>query len=364
MPDVLIVGGGVVGLTAAWELMRAGATVTVLDRGPMGAEASWAGAGMIPPSEPHSSPGVRELAFRSATLWPNLSQSLLEATGQDNGYRRCSGWHLSFQQDPHHELTQEAAQWRECGVPAEVIAGSALRQTAPEMSPEIFCALSLPTMAQVRNPWHLRALMQAVTNRDGQLLPHSPCCDFETDGERVLAVRTESERLEADQFLIATGSWTTPLLSKIGLRVPIRPIRGQILLLNTGERLFSRVIEAGRRYLVPRDDGRVLVGATEEDVGFEKGNTSDAIESLRAFANSIVPELARAKFEKTWSGLRPQSERGAPWIGPAPTFSNLYLAAGHFRSGLALSAGTAVLLRELMNGETPTIDPSEFAWRE
>lgn len=160
---------------------------------------------------------------------------------------------------------------------------------------------------------------------------------------------------------MTAGAWSQQLMLPTSCADEIEPVRGQIVLLRQQVPTLRRIIESGPRYLVPRADGRVLIGATEERVGFVKANTADAVSGLISFAVSLVPKLAEATFETAWSGLRPCASRGRPVIGRLPTVTNGYIAAGHFRAGLSMSPATAQLIADLMTDREPQLDPSPFA---
>ena len=171
----------------------------------------------------------------------------------------------------------------------------------------------------------------------------------------MLAVRTSNESISGAQFCVTAGAWTQRVLADVGCAISVEPVRGQIILLSAVPLPFRHVVQSRRRYLVPRPDGRVLVGSTEEWVGYEKQNTAGAVADLLRFAASLIPELRAAKFERAWSGLRPGSHDGLPYIGRVPQTENLFVAAGHFRSGLQMSPATGRLMRQLMLGEEPII---------
>ena len=356
MSDVVVVGGGVIGLSAAYELAGQGASVTVLEQGQFGQEASWAGAGMLLPGN-RAGARTPEGALRSlsASLWPALSAHLLETTGIDNGYRNCGGLHLSFGDD-EPAFAHELANWQREGVQAELLTGNAARAIEPALSPNLLAAFWLPELGQVRNPRHLKALFKACSQRGVQLIAGTPVVDWEIAAGRVLAARSLTGTYSADQFVITAGAWSKQLLERAGTLIEITPVRGQIVLLNVPALPFQHVLEVGPRYLVPRPDGRVLIGSTEEHVGFEKRNTAEGVRGLIEFAERLVPALKQASVERFWSGLRPRSSSGLPVIGRVPQTDNLFVAAGHFRAGLQMSPGTAVVLRQLMLGQ-----PSEIA---
>ncbi len=354
--DILILGGGVIGLSTAYFLAREGVRVEVVDRADFGQEASWAGAGILPPGNPdHAVTPFDQLRAHSAALFPALSAELRERTGVDNGHLRCGG--LEFAGESEAAAEQE---WRGEGITVERLELAALRRLEPALASDLGPAFHLPEMGQLRNPRHLKALLAACASWGVRLRPGCPAHDFEHRGGIVSAVRTAQGRVQAGRYVIATGAWTDPLLEQVGWRPGIRPVRGQIALLNTGTPLFRRVLLWGARYLVPRPDGRVLIGSTEEDAGFEKRTTAGAIAELLALASRLVPGLAGAHLERCWAGLRPGSPDGLPFLGPVPGFENLFIAAGHFRAGIQLSPGTALVMKELLLGQPTTIPLEPF----
>jgi glycine oxidase len=355
-PDVLILGGGVIGLTTAWFLAEAGVGVTLVDKGDLGQQASWAGAGIISPGNlGHASTAMDQLRARSAALFPVLSRKLHEEMGIDNGYAVCGG--LEFITSTDEDASDE---WRSEGIAFQELSGDELRRRYPYLAPGLDRAYFLPEMAQVRNPRHVRALQAVCAARGVSMCPHCPARRLVRDGSRIEAVETDEGRLTAGRYLIATGAWTDNLLEPLGLRSGIHPVRGQIALLNTGKVERLPLLLHGKRYLVPRGDGRLLAGSTEEDAGFEARTTAAAIAGLLDFAATLMPELAQAAVERCWAGLRPGSPDGKPFLGAVPGLDNLFIAAGHFRAGIQLSPATALVMKEVLLGETPTIALDDF----
>jgi glycine oxidase len=354
-PDVLILGGGVIGLTTAYYLAREGAKVEVVDKGDFGREASWAGAGIIPPGHPDvvSLPHEQLRAYGSA-MYPRLSAELREATGIDNGYRVCGG--LEWLDEVESAVL---AAWRDEGIQFEAMAPSRLRDVEPALAANLGNAYFLPGMGQVRNPRHLKALLAWCKDRV-TLRPHCSVRSFVCAGGRVQAVDTDAGQRVADRFLVATGAWTGNLLASVGCTLDVHPVRGQIALLNTTDPLIHRVLLHGKRYVVPRADGRVLAGSTEEEVGFDKRTTAEGIEALLVFARSMVPKLATAHVEQCWAGLRPGSRDGWPYLGCVPGYTNLFLAAGHFRAGIQLAPITGLVMKELLLGQPTTVPLEDF----
>ncbi|WP_166828019.1 glycine oxidase ThiO [Thalassoroseus pseudoceratinae] len=353
MADVVVIGGGVIGLSLAWELAGQGAKVTLLDRQPLGQEASWAGAGMLSPGKvgPVMNPEQR-LRAHSHELWKPLSEALADLTGIDNGLRNCGAIEVGFagEQD---RISREIDTWKSEGVSVEPLDAADFPKYESALSRETESGYLLPEMAQVRNPRHLKALAVGCGLRGGVTV-HSDLevIGFETEGDRVTSVRTPYGNIQGDQYCLTAGAWSAKLASQLGLGISVSPVRGQIVLLSTVPRVLSRIVQRGRRYLVPRPDGRLLVGATEEyDTGFKKENTAGGVAEMLRFAAEIVPALELAKIERMWSGLRPGSPDGLPYLGKVPSFENFFVAAGHFRSGLQMSPATARVMRQLILGQ-------------
>lgn len=344
--DVIIVGGGVIGLTTAYYCARAGLRVTLVEAGPLGRQASWAGAGILPPAslEMARTP-LDVLRAQSMAEYPGLSAQLRDETGLDNGYRLCGG--VELPERPSALVPTE--EWHAPGTRYEIVQREALRRRLGDWQLPHDTGAFLPEMAQVRNPWHLRALEAACRGRGVDLRPHWPVRRLLPDG-----VEGAAGMLYAGRIVLTSGAWTAQLLP-----LKIRPVRGQMLLLRIapGER---PILTCGKRYLVPRGDGRLLVGSTEEEVGFDSSTTAEALEELRRFAVSVCPSLAEAPIEGSWAGLRPASADGLPYLGPVPGQARWYVAAGHFRAGLQLSPGTAKHLANLFTCQPNSIDETAF----
>ncbi len=358
MHDVIIIGGGVIGLSLACELSGEGGSVAVLEKGHFGQESSWAGAGILPPGNPDQAqtPEAR-LRAASHVLWPALSARLMEETGIDNGFRRQGGLEVRIGGSAS-ELDDEIAHWRDEGVAVEALAGPAVWKCEGALHPEVTSAYRLPEMGQVRNPRHLKALASLAMRRGVALIAGTEVFRFDRSGAKIVSVESSDGKFTGGQFVVASGAWSSRLLNEVGCPAVVRPLRGQIVLLSMQSSPLQQVVNVGKRYLVPRGDGRVLVGATEEDVGFDKRPTGGGVGGLMEFALATVPALARATFEKCWAGLRPQSADGLPYLGRAPQADNLFVATGHFRAGLQLSPVTARLMSQLILGR-PNLLPLE-----
>jgi glycine oxidase len=354
--DVLILGGGVIGLTTAYYLARAGVRVQLLDQSDFGQEASWAGAGILPPGNPACArTPFDRLRAHSVTMLRKLSEELKSLTGIDNGYLASGG--LEFL---GHHADAAAEEWRGEGIEAQRLTAKELQVLEPALAPDLGSALLIPGMSQLRNPWHMRALIAACRSLGVALSPHQRVHALVRQGDRINAVRTAAGDVPVSQVVVAAGAWTDQLLAEIGCRLGITPVRGQIVLLNADKPTLRHILLAGARYLVPRGDGRILAGSTEEHAGFDKRNTAAGVQGLLELATRLVPALVEAPVEKCWAGLRPGSRDGLPFIGRVPSCPNVIVAAGHFRAGIQLSAGTALLVKEMILGETPSVPLDAF----
>lgn len=358
MPEVVIIGGGVIGLSTAYELAGQGCAVRVVDQGPLGQEASWAGAGMLPPGGLDGPVTLEsQLRAHSFRLWSQWAAAVTEASGIDTGYRRCGCFEFRST-DAAATLSAEIETWRREGVPVEPLSAADMRARFPAVHAGNLVAYWLADAAQVRNPRLLKALMAACLVRGVQLSPGRPVQELRIDNGRVSTIETPTESIAADEFVLAAGAWSQGLLNRIGLDLRAEPVKGQMVLLEQQPSLVTCIVQSGLRYIVPRADGRILIGATEERVGFDKSNTAEGVSGLLTFAQQVIPGLRGARFERSWAGLRPWRPGGLPVIGRAPGVDNLIVASGHFRSGLQLSPITAQLIRQLICRQPLSIPPA------
>ncbi|HVJ69426.1 MAG TPA: glycine oxidase ThiO [Caulifigura sp.] len=358
MSEVVIIGGGVMGLTTAWELAKAGKSVEVIDQSGLGTEASWAGAGLLPPGhrgDPNDP--LAPLLRRASELWPVISRELKEETGIDNGFGPCPEIQIL---KPEQSVDAEMREWTVNGVQAEPVSESRLKQLEPMLADGLGAGYLLPEGTQVRNPWHLDALEAACRQRGVKFRTNEKVTGFQSKGDRVVSAKTSTGTINGERFLVTGGAWSGEILKQAGVNLEIEPVRGQMVLFRTPKRELHHTVEIGKQYVVPRSDGRILVGSTEEWVGFVKENTESAVRGLVEFAQYLVPKLKHADVEKTWAGFRPHAKRGQPYLGGVPGFDNLFVAAGHFRAGLHLSPITARLMAAVISGGAPELSMDAF----
>lgn len=336
MSDVLVIGAGAVGCLSAMALVKRGARVTLVDRGELGMESSWAGGGILFPLLPWQySEAVNRLALAGAAFYPALAEELCTATGIDPEYT-VSGMLI------HPDFDIEAArQW--CsghGVIAELHEGK----------------LWLPQVGQARNPRLMQALRARLEGCGVRIVENTELVPLQVDGESIAAWNdTGGQRYQADAFVLTAGAWSRGLLGGHALDIRIKPMRGQMLLYRLAPGALQHILYSEDFYLIPRRDGHILAGSTVEDVGFDKSSTPQAAADLRHKASRLLPALADAPVVKHWSGLRPGSPENIPTIARHPSFDNLYLNAGHFRYGVTMAPASAEMLADLMAGRPPAL---------
>lgn len=364
MPSCLIVGGGVIGLSIAYELGRRNWSVTVLERGEPGREASWAGAGILPPANAatarHPLDQLRALSYETHRQW---ADRLYRETGIDTGYRQCGALYVARTAGEAAALAGFAEQLRGEEIPVERVPLGDLAEFEPALADSAArfrAALWLPTECQLRNPRHLRALTVACRHLGVVIESNTAVLGARCGSERLECLETTGGDRFADHYCFAAGAWTAGLLERFGVSLGILPIRGQMLLFHAAPETLRRILNDGPRYVVPREDGRVLVGSTEEEAGFDKRTTESGIADLMAFAHDMVPALQAATLENAWAGLRPGVYDGMPYVGRLAGLANAYVAAGHFRSGIYLSPGTALVLADVMAGNSPPFSLDAF----
>ncbi len=354
----VVVGGGVIGLLSTYLLASAGQEVVLLEAGEAGREASWAGGGIVSPLYPwRYSPAVTALAHWSQDYYPQLGQTLFRQTGIDPEVYATGLYWLDLQDE------DEALAWAERqGRALYPVSMEQVRAAVPALGDGFSRAVFMPGVANVRNPRLLAALREALQRMPNvRVVEHSPVETLIQEGRRIVGVRTAEGEWRGEQVVMAAGAWSAELLAPLGIELPVKPMKGQMILYKCAEDFLPSMVLAKRRYAIPRRDGHILVGSTLEDVGFDKTPTEDALESLKATAIELLPALANAQVVKHWAGLRPGSPDGVPYIGQVSGFDGLWLNCGHFRNGLVLAPASCQLLVDLMLGQAPIVDPSPYA---
>ncbi len=358
MTDCLIIGGGAIGMLTALELRKNNLSVKLLERGATGQEASWAGGGILSPLYPwRYEAAVTQLARWSQTHFPSFLQQLAEQTGIDPEYN-CNGFLVLGQE----EATQACKWATHYDYALEKVDAQQLVELEPALNPaNLEAGLYFPTIGQVRNPRLVKALRQAIDNSGIEVHEYTEVQKLITQDKAMSGVETSHGRLQADHVVIAAGAWSARLLKELTLAVAVTPVRGQMIMFHSQPNFVKRIVLAHNRYIIPRLDGRVLIGSTLEKAGFNKITTQQALQDLKQIAFELMPGLNKFPVEKHWAGLRPSSPNNVPYIGEHPELKGLYLNTGHFRNGIVMSLASARLVSDLILQREPILDPHPYA---
>jgi len=366
---VTIIGAGVIGLSIAWELSRRGAVVRVIERGEIGRESSWAAAGILPAARFDTATDPME-KFRgySHSLYPTWAAELSRLTQIDAGLRRCGGIYLATSIGEAASLMANLEYSKDLQIEFDLLTPDELIALEPSLSAwarslQFRAAAMSSDEYQIRPPDFLAALKAACCINGVRIEEHCEAHLEIEDGRA--AVRFDqgrvAEKIQSDFIIVCGGAWTGTIARRLGLANSVVPVRGQMMMYHLSSPPLRHIVNEGHRYLVPREDGRVLVGSCEEETGYIKATTQEMLEPLRLWAESILPMLVGMRREKEWSALRPGTFDGFPLIGKVPNLSNLAIASGHYRSGIHLAPATAVAIADQLYGVASKVDLSAFS---
>jgi glycine oxidase len=362
MNKVIIIGAGIIGMLTARMLRKANLDVTIIEQGYAGKESSWAGGGIISPLYPwrYSEP-VTVLAKWGQQHYPDVLESIRLESGVDPEYLRSGLLYL----DIEDELTT-AEQWMQHhDYSFEHLSDDVLKQTEPGLDhAAVSSGWLTESIGQVRNPRLVRALQFDLLELGVNIKQQTRAESFISDSSIVKGIKTDKGDFYADKVIVAGGAWSARLLEKWVKTPKIAPVKGQMIVFKAKPGAVSHIVLSKGRYVIPRKDGRVVLGSTLEFDEFDKTTSVEVLEELKQEAFRIIPALKNYSVEKQWAGLRPGSIDGVPYIGEHPELKNLYLNAGHFRNGVVIGLASCQLLVNQLLGEEPIVDVNPYLLTE
>ena len=358
--DAIVAGGGLIGSAIALELARNDLHVALFDSQDPGREASWASAGILSPApENPAMISLVPIGRASLAMYPEFIAGVEELSGVETGFRAKGTIEALFSRHAREELNTIVALHRGLGLSAEAISAKEARELEPALSEEIEAGVLRPDEASVDNRLLVQALLEAARNSTVEIHRGAAVEAVWREGRQCRGAIVNGQRISAKYLVIAAGTFSSQIAGAEEY-APVRPAKGQMVSLRCEVSTIERVLWSERIYLVPRNDGRILCGATVEHVGFDKTVTASGVHGNLGAAIDLVPALAGARIEETWAGLRPDTPDHLPILGPTE-IEGLLIATGHFRSGVLLTPVTAKLIGELVTEKTASLDCERFS---
>jgi glycine oxidase len=362
--EVVVVGAGLIGSSIAWWLAQRGRRVVLLDRGEPAAEASSAAGGALIPTAGGVSAPLLALYLRSLARYGDFVQEIRETTAAAVEYRVPGRLVLALDEVMESELRHDAERQRAAGVRVEWLSGDQARRLEPSITPDVRAALFYLDHALVDNQRLGPLVAHAAARAGAELRAHEAVLALALEGGRVVGVETVRGRIAADRVILAAGCWSSQLTP--WLRGATGPAKGEMIALQATPRPLERLVSITGVGIVPRGDGRLMVGATRTDWDYNRDVTAEAVARMLDGARRMVPSLATARFAAAWAGLRPLTPDGAPILGHDAAAAGLLWATGHLGMGILSAPATAEILVDLIEGRPPAIpidifSPDRFA---
>lgn len=353
MFDVAIIGGGIIGLMTALELSKADLSIVVIDKNKIGRAASLAGGGILSSLNPWDDEKSHQLLCSlSQKKYPVLAEELHSETGIDPEFIQ-SGLLII---EPEH--SDEFNHWcTTSDTKIDYIQATDITRYA-EIGTEQKRSVYLPEVAQIRNPKLIQALEKKLLDSGIKIIENNAIENIRYKKNKIESLECQHEAIKAGHFVLAAGAWSGEEIFQAD--ISIKPIRGQMLCYQPGIKLLDKIILSEGHYIIPRKDNILLIGSTLEDVGFDLSTTEEARMKLHHFASELLPELSGHKPIKHWSGLRPRTDHGLPYIGQHPAIENMLLNTGHYRNGLLSSLASAEIIADILLQRQTAIDTSDF----
>ena len=359
---IAIIGCGISGLLTALELLDQGCSISLFDQQQAGKAASWAGGGILSPMYPWRYPqAVNDLAQHGKTLYQQWNEKLSPITGID--FEIHDTGLLIFDQDDFEIGQQYAERHHEPMQHCQLLNRKKLEQTNPRISQQFQQAMYFSEISNVRNPRLLKSIITYLKQHPKVKLYENTWIDhFDIKNNKINSIlSTQGQHFKADQYVIATGSWSEHWSNQLGLKIPVHPVQGQMLLFKTPEQWLPTMCMNKVMYLIPRQDGHIVCGSSMDDLGFDHRPNIDTQRKIYEASLEMVPELEQFPIVKSWAGLRPSSPTGIPYIGQLPELDNAWANFGHFRNGLCMGPASAQLLHQLILNQDTLVNAELYS---
>ncbi|HEY6652685.1 MAG TPA: glycine oxidase ThiO [Solirubrobacterales bacterium] len=362
--DAIFVGGGVIGLACAWRASQRGARVCVLERDRPAAGATGVAAGMLAPVGEASWGEERLLVFNFESLgrWPGFAEQLEDEAELEVGFSQPGALHVAVDRDEAEELRRRYELHRSLGLDSEWLSGRECRRLEAGLATAVRGGAHVPGEASVDPRKAVAALLAALDRRSVAVHSGAAVMGAERQAGAWRVVTADGQVFEGSNLVLAAGCWSGQARWLPAGAPPVRPVKGEILTLrcSADEPVCDRIVAGERVYMVPRADGRLIVGATVEERGFDTTVTAGGVHELLREAYRVIPDIAELELVEATAGLRPGSPDNAPLIGPGDA-EDLLIATGHFRNGVLQAPVTADCIAALLAGETPPVDLEQFS---
>lgn len=353
MYDVIIVGGGVIGSSIAFQLSKRDYNVLIIEKDEIGQKASKAAAGMLgAQNEMESDSPLSSLSHQSRAMFPDLAEELKSFSGIDIELIQSGIIRLAQTKEESRRLKQAFERQQKSGEEASLLSPKQVKEKEPYINDSLTGALYMANDGQVNASLLTKALAQSAVRLGADILEYTEVQDFLVERNRITGVSTNNGTFLANTVITAGGAWSKGIWEKTNMTLDLYPVKGECFSVYQNEHLITSSIFTASCYIVPKSGGRFIIGATQKTCSLDQSVRLDGLHSLMTNAIHLVPELKNAKWEKAWTGHRPQTGDGLPYMGEHPQINGLWLAAGHFRNGILLAPITGLLMADYIEGKS------------
>jgi glycine oxidase len=361
--QIMVIGGGIIGLAAALELAKRGKKVVIVEKGSFGGQATGAAAGMLAPySEIGEDPDdFFTMCHKSLQLYPEWQKEVKEISGASFEYNRSGSLHVVFHEADELVLETRHSWQKKWNVDSEIVRGESLRKLELHLTKEIIAAMYYPEEHHLYTPDFVIALRQACEKLGVTLLEQSGEVAFKEIRPDGITLETQQQGdIAADECIVCNGAWTPFLEADLKMKLPVFPIRGQICAYEQGNEKINHMVFSSQGYMVAKGNGSIVCGASEDIAGYDTTVTEKGIHRLINWSKKLYPFLADKDPFHRWAGLRPATQDGFPLIGRLPHFPNVIISSGHYRNGILLSTVNAKIVADLVENNEPIVNIASF----